>query len=222
MLTVGPDATPHGWGARLCLALPNSVLWRRSGDPIDRVRTFADLVGFVEMAGWLESKAGLLESAQQRPAAAAASLGRALALRETLFRLFSAVASGQQPWTDDLAELNASWREAMAALELVPAGLAPSAAGAVAPSPDGFRVRWRDPRHLDLPRWQVSASAALLLASEEVARVKQCPGERCGWVFLDESRNHSRRWCDSRECGNRERVRAHYHRSRPSEPGPEP
>jgi predicted RNA-binding Zn ribbon-like protein len=52
------------------------------------------------------------------------------------------------------------------------------------------------------------------MTSPDLKRLKQCPGRSCGWVFLDDSRNQSRRWCDSRECGNRERVRAHYQRTR--------
>jgi predicted RNA-binding Zn ribbon-like protein len=54
----------------------------------------------------------------------------------------------------------------------------------------------------------------LLLTSAEITRVKQCPGRTCGWVFLDSTRNRSRRWCNSAECGNRSRVQAHYARSK--------
>jgi predicted RNA-binding Zn ribbon-like protein len=54
----------------------------------------------------------------------------------------------------------------------------------------------------------------LLLASIEITRVKQCPGPTCGWVFLDVTRNRSRRWCNSAECGNRSRVQAHYARTK--------
>jgi predicted RNA-binding Zn ribbon-like protein len=71
---------------------------------------------------------------------------------------------------------------------------------------------WDDPTALDLPRWQAAASAGRLLALEERSRIKQCPGERCGWVFVDDSRNRSRRWCEPNQCGNRERVRAYYRR----------
>jgi len=62
----------------------------------------------------------------------------------------------------------------------------------------------------------VARSAAELLTSQKLGRVKVCAGEGCGWIFLDESRNGSRRWCDSRDCGNRERVRRHLARRRAS------
>jgi predicted RNA-binding Zn ribbon-like protein len=78
----------------------------------------------------------------------------------------------------------------------------------------GFGPRWRPADDLDLPLWQTAASAGEVLASDDLDRLKQCPGEKCGWVFIDVSSNRSRRWCDSTMCGNRARVRAHYERSR--------
>jgi predicted RNA-binding Zn ribbon-like protein len=69
---------------------------------------------------------------------------------------------------------------------------------------------------LDRPLWPVARSAAELLTSPNRARVKVCAGEGCGWMFIDESRNASRRWCDSRSCGNRERVREYLARKRAS------
>jgi predicted RNA-binding Zn ribbon-like protein len=74
--------------------------------------------------------------------------------------------------------------------------------------------------------WQVRATAfenldhalALqadeLLASPPVQRIRRCEGPGCGWFFLDRSRSGTRRWCSSGDCGNRDRARRHYHRSR--------
>jgi predicted RNA-binding Zn ribbon-like protein len=54
-------------------------------------------------------------------------------------------------------------------------------------------------------------SAAELLTSGPLERVRECPGDdTCGWLFLDTSRNGSRRWCDMRTCGNRAKARRHY------------
>ena len=57
--------------------------------------------------------------------------------------------------------------------------------------------------------WEVTRSAAALLVSPTIELVKISADPGCGWMFLDASRNHSRRWCDSRDCGNRARVRKH-------------
>jgi len=41
---------------------------------------------------------------------------------------------------------------------------------------------------------------------------------RCAWLFLDTSRNHSRRFCSMDECGNRAKQRRHYQRRKHSQP----
>src|SRR5215213_1980777 len=103
---MGPDATPHELGGRLCLAVVNTVLWRRSGQPVELLREYPDLVRAVGRAGWLAAPAELAAAAAAEPEAAGQALARAVALREALFRLFSAVAAGAEPADHDLAALN--------------------------------------------------------------------------------------------------------------------
>src|SRR5690348_4313599 len=50
---------------------------------------------------------------------------------------------------------------------------------------------------------------AELLVSGESGRLRSCASPTCRDVFLDESRNRSRRYCDSRTCGNRLHVAAY-------------
>ncbi len=206
MLPIGEDMTPHFWGGRLCLAAVNSILWRRSDAPVERIEGYPDLVRHVGRAGLLESPEALVAAAEADPGAARRALARAVELREALFGLFSAVTAGREPATGELAVLNASLSEGLGRL-------------VVRPVAGGYRAGWPHPAALDLPRWQVAVSAGQLLTSAERDRIKQCPGEPCGWLFVDASRNRSRRWCDSRECGNRERVRAHYQRTRATRGG---
>lgn len=203
-MLLGPDTTPHLSGGRLCLGIVNTVLWRRSDAPADRLLSYADAVRYVERAGWLESPAELVSVAAAHPRKARTSLKRVLDLREVLFRLFSDVAADRQPDEADLKVLNLCLAESLAEIEIVQA------------EPGEFRAHWRRSADLDVLLWQIAASASDLLASDDRRALKQCPGEQCGWVFLDESSNRSRRWCDSRLCGNRARVRAHYQRSRAS------
>jgi predicted RNA-binding Zn ribbon-like protein len=77
-----------------------------------------------------------------------------------------------------------------------------------------FGWAWEAGTEAERVLWGVARSAANLLVSSDLDRVKVCDGPGCGWMFLDGSRNRSRRWCDSRDCGNRERVRQHLARKR--------
>ncbi|MFJ2262942.1 CGNR zinc finger domain-containing protein [Streptomyces sp. NPDC087844] len=60
------------------------------------------------------------------------------------------------------------------------------------------------------------ALEATELLAGPLAQLRRCQGPGCGWFFLDRSRSHTRQWCRSGDCGNRERVRRHYERSRGS------
>ncbi|ALG14860.1 CGNR zinc finger domain-containing protein [Kibdelosporangium phytohabitans] len=60
----------------------------------------------------------------------------------------------------------------------------------------------------------LTIAADELLTSPDAALVGECSGPGCGWLFIDRTRNRSRQWCSSKDCGNRERARRHYRRSR--------
>lgn len=78
---------------------------------------------------------------------------------------------------------------------------------------DGGAYAWRlEPRQpLRLPLLAVTDAAAQLLAEGPLEAVHACPGNDCGWLFLD-PRNR-RRWCSMAVCGNRAKARAHARRS---------
>ena len=96
--------------------------------------------------------------------------------------------------------LNAVLAQALAQLRVVNTG-------------EVFAWDWAgDDPTLDRMLWPIAQSAADLLTSDELGSVKQCSG--CSWLFVDRSRNHSRRWCDMRVCGNRAKARRYYERHR--------
>jgi predicted RNA-binding Zn ribbon-like protein len=76
----------------------------------------------------------------------------------------------------------------------------------------GWSWGWNAREELERPLWLVAWSAARLLASEELPALKRCADDQCGWVFLDRRRNHARRWCDMKVCGNNEKARRYYRR----------
>ena len=72
---------------------------------------------------------------------------------------------------------------------------------------------WQEaPSCIDLLLWRIAQAAAELLTSPDLQRVRRCDASNCRWLFLDKSKNHSRRWCDMKICGNREKARAYYQR----------
>jgi predicted RNA-binding Zn ribbon-like protein len=71
---------------------------------------------------------------------------------------------------------------------------------------------------LDRMLWPVAWSAASLLTSADIGLVRRCASPRCGWLFLDRSRNRSRRWCDMKGCGNAAKARRYYARRRGAPP----
>jgi predicted RNA-binding Zn ribbon-like protein len=59
----------------------------------------------------------------------------------------------------------------------------------------------------ELPVWILSQSLSAILLSEQMARVRTCAVDTCRWLFLDTSKNHTRRWCNMKVCGNRVKAR---------------
>ena len=189
---------------RLCLDFANSLEGRLTDHPRESFTHYAALVTWSQQAGILanDTAQSLTQEAARRPAAAAAVFERGGALREAVYRIFSAVAHQCFPQTADLDLLNAVLGEALAALRIIP-------------TPEGFTWGWTsDKRRLERLLWPIAQSAAGLLTSDELRIVRECAAPTCGWLFLDTSRNHSRRWCDMKACGNRAKARRHYERKK--------
>lgn len=189
-------------GGALCLDFANTVGDHDKRRDASLLASYADLLTWAVAAHALTATdaATLRVAADARPDAAAAAFEQALAVRERLYRLFSAIAAGGSPDRDDLEALDAWWRRAAGHLSLA--------------WQDGrARQVWRDTDgNLDRPLGPVIRSAVELITSPTLARVKECG--RCSWLFLDESRNGSRRWCRMEACGNRAKVQRHYARNR--------
>lgn len=190
-------------GGEVCLDFANSLGGTRQ-EPNDRLHDYGDLVRWAAHAGAIERKevAPLQAAAASRLAEAAAIFARALALREAIFRIFVALAEDASPAAADLARLNDELARALPHLRIVP-------------DEEGFDYRFDTADgDLDRPLWPVARSASELLAHGDPARVKRCTSEECDWLFVDLSKNRSRRWCDMRDCGNRAKARRYYRRRR--------
>ncbi len=193
-------------GGALCLDCANTTGWRPQPGNEECLRDYEDLVAWAEHAGALDEKErrDLQRAAEAEPKKAAAAHRRAIALREAIYRIFSAAAADRLAELGDVDLLNEAVDDAYRHLCL-------------APIAGGFAWEWCDAKGaLDLPLWKVARSAADLLVSPELERVRECAGEKCDWLFLDASRNRSRRWCDMAACGNRAKAQRNYARRRDS------
>jgi predicted RNA-binding Zn ribbon-like protein len=189
-------------GGELCLDFTNTVEPRWEDQPHEFLRSYADLLAWGQHAEILtrEEAQHLQRDAQACPTEAAGVLEDAIFLRETLYEIFAPIASEQPADAQALAQLNAMLSPALARLQILP-------------QQGAFVWEWRDSdSSLDRMLWPVLCSAAELLTSGQLDRLRQCPG--CGWLFVDGSRSRTRRWCDMRVCGNRAKARRHYARQR--------
>lgn len=189
---------------RLCLDFANTVRSRPSSDRHDLIGTYEDLLGWARQATILTpGEAAVLGAvAHQGARAAADALSQARALRESMYAVFSARAAGLPAPPADLHTLNRAIGRAMTHGGLTPAGAR-------------FEWGWPDSTPgLDRVSWWVARSAAELLTSQDLTFVRECASYDCGWLFIDGTKNRSRRWCDMRICGNRAKSRRHYERRR--------
>ncbi len=205
MVKVGTYAgDPNLIGGRECLDFANTVGGNRHIYQREYLNSYADLIAWSRLAGLVtDSEAQhLMAKATRRPAEAAQAFEQAILLREAIYRIFSAIAAEGLPEAADLAILNSALAEALTRLQITSTG-------------DGFTWTWRkEPKALDPMLWPLARSAGELLTSAELHQVSECAGDTCSWLFIDTSRNYSRRWCDMKDCGNRAKARRHYERSR--------
>lgn len=193
----------EGW---LCLDFANTAGWHASAQPVERLSSYTAWVDWAQKKGILsEGEARWLElEAAQHPQQSQQVLERVIELREAIYRIFSALAKDQPPSQDDLDLLNAVLKAKLPHL-------------GVSPGSTGFSWVWDPGRGLDWMLGPIARSAAELLTAPALERVGQCADDRgCGWLYLDQTRNGSRRWCSMESCGNRAKVLQHYQRKHKS------
>lgn len=202
---MGAAEVESGIAGHLSLDFANTVEWRLSESPEDSLNELGDLLDWSESGGLVATQFAreLRRSAREEPERARENFRRALLLREVIYRVFAAIAHDQSPSEEDLDLLRLFHQITMTYARLEPAE-------------SGFRWSWTGAdEELAIILGPIAMAAVALLQSNELDRVGQCADDRgCGWLFLDNSRNRSRRWCSMESCGNRAKVMRHYQRSR--------
>ena len=203
--TVAETRMPVLLGGRLALDFANTVEGREGKRPHEFVTRYADLVRWILHAGGLNEsgQAELLATASGDKQASASAFEQAVALREALYRVFVAIARQQVPDQADLDMVTSCYERTVEYGQLVERD-------------SSFDWIWPEgATALDRPLWPIALDAVDLLRSDQLPRVKQCGNvEGCGWLFLDTSRNGSRRWCSMAVCGSRIKMRRQYAKRR--------
>jgi predicted RNA-binding Zn ribbon-like protein len=190
-------------GGILCLDFVNTLDDRPSDAPTELLNSYADLLHFGEDTGILgPSEAdALMERSQAAPKEAERVLRSAIELREAMYAVFWAIVKKQSVPGKALAELNECVQDAGRHSRLVE-------------SKRRFEWQFEETSSLDAILWPIARSAADLLASDQRMFVRACSSKTCQWLFLDSSKNHRRRWCSMKLCGNRTKVRRFYARQK--------
>ena len=176
----------------VALDFVNTAEERGHPDAGDALRTIDDLRLWGQRSGVIAPGAGSDPSPAELPAAIEA--------RELLYRLFLGRARGHRAPDADLSQLSRLASTAYQAADL-------------SQDADG-RLGWRwDSSQLATVRHVAVTAAVQLLSQSPTARLKQCPGDHCGWFFLDATKRGNRRWCSMSECGQEAKTTRRRNRS---------
>lgn len=186
-------AATQFFGGRVCLDFANTLDWRTSDEPQELIPDYAAWLAWSERRGALPAAAIKKLKPRATSKEAEATLQKAYALRRDIWTISDALRDGRG-----------------AELRLVNQMLS------AAPQQPELMRQDRGYRHalagtdINEPLWPVLWSLTALLASDDARRIGCCEADGCGWFFVDESPNRTRRWCSSEVCGNRERARRAY------------
>ena len=197
--------TPNGRlvpapGEELGVAFANTRYWRGTEPPVEELNGLGDVLAWCESAGSIDARTQTtLEAWANRHGTEAARLfDEAIAARERIYGLLSATAAGEAVAERDVEALNRLLAAAPTRTSLeagqdgnrwrLPAAT-PTAASLLAPA-----------------LWSVGD----LLAGARLQRLRLCANPKCRWLFVDDSKSGTRRWCTMRACGNRAKAHRHY------------
>jgi predicted RNA-binding Zn ribbon-like protein len=188
----------------VCLDFINTLDNRPSSEPKELLESYYDLARFGKQTGILTKKQldFFFERVPLKPDDARKAMLRVRNLREALHDLFSALTNKQTAPQVAVDTLNASLQDAALHSRLVQ---------------HKSRLEWRFDEltsSFTAMLWPIARAAADLLTSSDLALVRTCSAPTCQWFFLDTSKNHHRRWCSMKLCGNRTKVRRFYARQK--------
>ncbi len=191
-------------GGPVCLDFVNTLDDRFSNHPKELLTSYGELARFAEDTQIVSNTVldELRARSEELPEAAQRAVRSAIRMREAMGEIFYARVKQRLVAKAALALLNEYLQEAARHMKLVP-------------SEGHFQWQFElAENNFEVLLWPIARSAAELLASDQLQFVRACASNTCEWLFLDESKNHRRRWCDMTKCGNRAKVRNFYSRQK--------
>jgi len=183
-------------GGHPALDLVNTLDWRfREGLPEELLESYGDILRFTEQSQLLTPRQArhLLRNANS--SAAQRTLASVRDLREAAAEIFYAVVDERSPASAPIKSLGTAFKAARAHQNLQW-------------SESRLTWGWQETTAApELPLWLLSLSVVRLMTSDAMQQLRACDNLECRWLFLDTSKNHTRRWCEMRICGNRMKAR---------------
>lgn len=183
-------------GGHPALDLVNTLDWRfRDSGTDELLSSYADLLAFTEQCGLLTARQARRLRNETAPAAANRVLRETRDLREALAETLYARIEARRPAATALTALERHLKAARHRETLASSG--PRFAWELAGGDDTP----------DCPLLLLARAAGDLLVSPTLDKLRDCGDPQCRWLFLDTSKNHTRRWCKMAVCGNRMKAR---------------
>jgi predicted RNA-binding Zn ribbon-like protein len=187
---------PESVDAERVLAFVNTLSSRPTAAPVERLVSYDALVEWAREQHLISAAAAerLIAEGKRHPHQAGSVLARARDFREALNSLAGSIEKGRQPQAAVLDTISNYLAAAYANGHLVPH--------------DGG-LQWMAIADDAVERilWEIGRAAGRLILSPRLSKIRACAASDCGWWFVDDTKNRSRRWCDMKLCGNREKVR---------------
>ncbi len=209
MTTTAAPATFELSGGHPALDFVNTLDHRfREEGPVELLESYDDLLRFLQQSSLLNAQQAAQLAGAVQKGAAVWVLQSARELREAAASTLYSAVEGRSPAAADLRALEQYFLGANHHRQL--RWLQPPLS-----SSERWGASWvwgRFESDVELPVWILAQAASELLTSNELGRVRTCGSETCRWLFLDTSKNHTRRWCNMKTCGNRMKARRFHAR----------
>lgn len=182
-------------GGHPALDLVNTLDWRFRDEQEELIADYAEMVRFVVQSDLIRAAEGRRLVRDAGPNKAAQIVTKTRELREAAAQVLYSAIDGDNPPIEAIRALEACFKDAEAHRKL---------------NWSEKHLHWAFPSVSlvpELPLWILSLNTAQLITSGDMQMLRACGDPQCRWLFLDTSKNHTRRWCDMKICGNRMKAR---------------